>query len=101
MLIRFSFHRIGKDPSGSYSVLGDDALIIGDEALRSYLEVLESAGIPINKDKSFISSVLVEFAKRFFYKGVEITPFPIGATLSSNGDPAILSVAMDNAFHKC
>jgi len=56
--------------------------------------------IEINEAKTFKSKDLFEFAKRFFYKGTEISPFPLGAVLQSRGDVALMSVAMDNAFAK-
>lgn len=43
---------------------------------------------------------MFEFAKRFFWKGEEVTPFPTGAFLSSRGSIPGLAVALDNSFEK-
>lgn len=44
---------------------------------QSYQDVIQSLGVEISKTKSHISTDLFEFAKRFGYKGTEITPYPI------------------------
>jgi hypothetical protein len=54
----------------------------------------------LNTDKTFASKDLFEFAKRFFYKGQEISPFPLGALLASESDASVMTVAIDNAIAK-
>jgi hypothetical protein len=65
--------------TAKYAILGDDVLI-GDTSLylkyRSYLDNLD---IPVSEPKTHESKLLLEFAKRWVYKGEEITPFPIPA----------------------
>lgn len=61
-----------------YAVLGDD-IVIGDHGVaREYLTVMDQLGVSINKSKSLRSKNLsMEFAKRFYYKGEDVTPFPL------------------------
>lgn len=98
-IIRFAAYRIQqKDPV--YCVLGDDALIIGAPLFNAYVEVCNDLSIEINHSKTFNSQKLLEFAKRFFYDGKEISPFPLGAVMSSHGNVPLLSVALSNALAK-
>lgn len=83
-----------------YWVLGDDALIIGDELFNSYKNVCNLLNMKVNDSKTFRSTEMFEFAKRFFYKRKEISAFPLGAVISSNGDIARMAVAFDNARAK-
>jgi hypothetical protein len=61
-----------------YAVLGDD-LVIGDyRVAREYLALCQVIGVDVNISKSIVSDNLsLEFAKRFFYKGTEVTPVPL------------------------
>nr|UPW42242.1 MAG: putative RNA dependent RNA polymerase [Xinjiang mito-like virus 75] len=58
-----------------YAVLGDD-IVIGDSAVaKCYLVLMEDLGVKINLSKSLISaSGCCEFAKRFYHKGVDVSP---------------------------
>jgi len=64
-------------------MLGDD-ILIGDHRLaeryKAYLQDLDVAFSPL---KTHESKTLFEFAKRLFFNGVEITPFPIHAVKSA------------------
>lgn len=66
-----------------YYLLGDDILICDEELARVYQEIIKSLCVEISAPKSFISNNFFEIAKRQFYKGVEITPFPISALKES------------------
>jgi hypothetical protein len=61
-----------------YAVLGDD-IVIGDHNVADqYVRLMEAFGVGIGFYKSVISNNLsLEFAKRFFYKGEEVTPLPL------------------------
>jgi len=83
-----------------YALLGDDLLLVGSDLFRGYRSVIESAKMILNDTKTFRSKDLFEFAKRFYYKGEEITPFPIGAVLTSESSIPSLAVSIDNAFAK-
>jgi hypothetical protein len=61
-----------------YAVLGDD-IVIGDHNVADqYVRLMKEFGVGIGFHKSVISNNLsLEFAKRFFYKGEEVTPLPL------------------------
>lgn len=79
-----------------YAVLGDD-VVIGDRGVAlEYVRIMEEIGVNIGFHKSIISkNRSLEFAKRFFYKGVEVTPLPLVAIavswLSVNGIPEVVN----------
>jgi hypothetical protein len=79
-----------------YAVLGDDVVIGHRGVANEYTKVMEEIGVNIGFHKSIISkNRSLEFAKRFFYKGVEVTPLPLVAIavswISVNGLPEILT----------
>nr|UUW21457.1 MAG: RNA-dependent RNA polymerase [Guiyang mito-like virus 14] len=83
-----------------YAVLGDD-VVIGDRYVAAqYVEIMDTLGVEIGFSKSIISKNLsMEFAKRFFYKGVEVTPLPLVgagvAWLGVSGVPEIVKTVKD------
>jgi len=66
-----------------YMILGDDIVIRHDETARQYREILKSLDVEINEAKTHISKDTFEFAKRWYYKGLEVSPWPIHALVSS------------------
>lgn len=67
--------------SAKYVILGDD-ILIGDSRLGAkYREIMEELGVDIAPDKTLVSSEILEFAKRYIYRGIEISPFPISAVI--------------------
>jgi hypothetical protein len=59
-----------------YAVLGDDVVIWSASVAKRYKSVMESLSVQINMTKTITSSTghtRVEFAKRLFYQGVEIS----------------------------
>jgi len=68
----------GKGPL-PYRILGDDIVIMDKKIASSYLDVMTELGVSISPTKTHQGETLFEFAKRFGYKGSEITQFPITA----------------------
>ena len=67
-----------------YCLLGDD-IVIGDRIVgEMYLRVMASLGVEVSELKTHKSPDLFEFAKRLFYKGHEISPFPLSALKESS-----------------
>lgn len=65
--------------TAKYAILGDD-ILVGDTALyREYRKVLSDLDVPVSEAKTHESKILCEFAKRWIYRGEEISPFPIPA----------------------
>jgi hypothetical protein len=80
----------------AYAVLGDDVVIAHRGVALEYTRLMEDFGVNIGFHKSIISkNRSLEFAKRFFYKGVEVTPLPLVAIavswISVNGVPEVLT----------
>lgn len=61
-----------------YLVLGDD-IVIGDiRVARLYKSIIRTLGVSISAPKSLVSNNLtLEFAKRFYYKGMDVSPISI------------------------
>jgi len=73
-----------------YVLLGDD-ILIGDSRIGElYQERIRSLGIGISASKSYISSEVCEFAKRYLYRGVEVTPYPVSSVVGNLGDVSLL-----------
>jgi hypothetical protein len=64
-------------PFTGYKVLGDD-VVINDKAVgETYLNYLSIFDIPVSLEKTMVSEDTYEFAKRWFIKGIEVSPFPV------------------------
>lgn len=79
-----------------YAVLGDDLVIAHPKVAREYVLFMEKIGVEINRYKSLRSRNLsFEFAKRFFWKGEDITPLPLsgftGGWLGLSAVPEIIN----------
>jgi hypothetical protein len=61
-----------------YILLGDDLVISGSRLSSSYKEIINDLGMKISKTKTIESEDSFEFAKRFYVKGVDYSPLPIG-----------------------
>lgn len=57
-----------------YAVLGDDVVICNRKVAKEYLKVLRILDVECNLSKSIISGHALEFAKRFYYKSVDVSP---------------------------
>jgi hypothetical protein len=63
----------------NYAVLGDD-LVIGDRLVaEAYQEILDYLGVKCGIHKSIVSpsGTALEFAKKTFYKGTDVSPVPL------------------------
>lgn len=74
--------RVGiKWKDAPYALLGDD-ILIGDQRLcEEYKSIILDLGLNFSPNKTFESTEFCEFAKRVFWRGKEITPFPISALI--------------------
>jgi len=87
-IVQFSAYRVGwRNWFPDYAVLGDDVVIANNAVATQYVSIMKEIGVDIGFHKSIVSSNLsLEFAKRFFYKGEEVTPFPlVGAAVGLLG----------------
>jgi hypothetical protein len=62
-----------------YALLGDDIVIANKEVAERYIGLIKGLGVEVSDSKTHVSEYLYEFAKRWVYKGDEISPFPLSA----------------------
>jgi hypothetical protein len=80
---------------------------VGDTALyKEYRRLLQLLDMPVSEMKTHNSFTLCEFAKRWIYKGEEITPFPLPAAMEAKGKyfqwiPLLLAEAHKGYSVKC
>jgi len=79
LLVSYIESKVGNKHSNEFFILGDDIVILNNSVANKYKEILQSLGVELSISKTLSSKYLFEFAKRWFYKGVEISPFPINA----------------------
>jgi len=92
--------KVNKYPTEAYALLGDDIVIADKDIAESYQDVITSLGVDISPSKSHVSHDTFEFAKRWFHKGIEITPFPLGSLIESKGKYTLISETLRDAFRK-
>jgi hypothetical protein len=83
ILIRSCFQEIGIKPEKKYLVLGDDVVIANRSVARLYVKRLTELGVKTAPMKSLVSRDTIEFAKRIWRKGEEISPIPISGFIST------------------
>jgi len=63
-----------------YRILGDDIVIANDQVAAEYEKVItQILGVSISPTKTHVSKDTYELAKRWYFKGTEVTPFPVVA----------------------
>jgi hypothetical protein len=77
-----------------YKMLGDDIVIMDRALAYKYLEVMTQLGVEISETKTHESKILFEFAKRFGFRGTEITQFPITALIENIRNYTLLSAVL-------
>jgi hypothetical protein len=78
-IVQFAAYRAGwRVWFPDYAVLGDDVVIANGDVAHQYVRFMKEVGVDIGFHKSIVSDNLsLEFAKRFFFQGEEVTPFPL------------------------
>jgi hypothetical protein len=63
----------------NYAVLGDDIVIYNKSVAHKYLEIIRDLGVECGLAKSVLSykGIGLEFAKKTFYRGVNVSPTPL------------------------
>lgn len=98
-IVQFAAWRCGhRSWFNYYAVLGDDIVIADRNVAHQYLFIMKELGVKIVFHKSIISNNLsLEFAKRFYWKGKEVTPIPLlaiaTAFLGVSAIPEVIRVA--------
>lgn len=52
-------------------------MICDKEVAEMYKELIQKLGVDYSPSKTYESDYFFEFAKRLYFKGVEISPFPV------------------------
>jgi hypothetical protein len=60
-----------------YALLGDDIVICHKEVALEYCRLIRTIGVQWNNSKTHVSPHFFEFAKRIYWNGEDITPFPL------------------------
>nr|UPW42219.1 MAG: putative RNA dependent RNA polymerase [Yunnan mito-like virus 44] len=78
ILVQVAARRSGwNSPFLDYAVLGDDLVIANKAVAIAYLSLMKGLGVSINMDKSLVSKDgVLEFAKRLFWRGLDLSPLP-------------------------
>jgi hypothetical protein len=84
-LVQVAAWKSGVVPLGTwftgYAILGDDLVIFDRKVANEYLKIIKLIGMQVGLHKSVLSNkhecLTLEFAKRTFFKGVDISPVPI------------------------
>nr|WPH57539.1 putative RNA-dependent RNA polymerase [Rhizoctonia solani mitovirus 129] len=90
-LVQVSAWRSGVTPQGvwfrDYAVLGDDLVIFNRVVANEYIKVIRNIGMEIGLHKSVLSrhSPTLEFAKRIFHKGKDVSAVPFKEFFASLG----------------
>lgn len=75
LIVMIAALRSGKTDFKDYALLGDDIVIANTSVAEEYKKLLLDLDMPISIEKTHNSNDLYEFAKRWVYKGEEITGF--------------------------
>jgi hypothetical protein len=90
-IVQFCAYTVGFEKwFTEYAVLGDDIVIANAKVANQYLEVMRVLGVGIGLHKSLLSGAgtALEFAKRTFFKGVDVSPIPLTELVSSFNSPS-------------
>lgn len=77
LVVAIAAKRVSKPNFADYAMLGDDIVIFDSAVAESYRSIIQDLGVEISDTKTHVSIDAFEFAKRWFYKGQEVTPYPI------------------------
>lgn len=96
-IISYAAERVNINPRGKYVILGDDVVIFDAILARSYKEVMASLDVPISSEKTHVSKDTCEFAKRWMWRGTEISPLPLEAFVETVGRYHLLAGTIEDA----
>jgi hypothetical protein len=76
----------------NYAVLGDDIVIFNAKVAKRYHKIMTALGVECNLAKSIMAprGDVMEFAKRLFFKGVNISPAPLAEFHAALANPVAL-----------
>lgn len=90
LVVQYAAHLCNKYPFKEYILLGDDIVIYDNDVAAKYLQIINDLGVDISPSKSHISENCYEFAKRWFFNGIEISPIPMAGLVSNFDQPQLI-----------
>ncbi|QDW65421.1 putative RNA-dependent RNA polymerase [Rhizoctonia solani mitovirus 31] len=90
-IVQFAAYRVGyRAWFSEYGVLGDDIVLGRADVAKEYLTIMQVLGVGIGLHKSLISlsGTALEFAKKTFFKGVDVSPITLTELQASFNSPA-------------
>lgn len=90
LVVQYAAYQANQYPFNKYILLGDDIVIYDNKVADNYLQLITGLGVQISTAKSHISKDTYEFAKRWFHKGIEVSPVPINGILDNLRNPKLL-----------
>jgi len=90
-MVQYSAHRAGVVGwFVLYAVLGDDVVIADDRVARKYRALCRALGVTIGIEKSLVATGrTLEFAKRLFYNGTDISGLPMKFWAAAQGQSSV------------
>jgi len=82
-IVQLAALRAGKRFFWDYCLLGDDIVIASEEVAVQYKILCSILDMPISEQKTHVSLDTYEFAKRWIYRGVEVTGFSIAGLMET------------------
>nr|WAY16622.1 putative RNA-dependent RNA polymerase [Binucleate Rhizoctonia mitovirus 10] len=90
-IVQFAAYRAGfRSWFTEYGVLGDDIVLGNTKVAKEYLFIMRVLGVGIGLHKSLISTTgtALEFAKKTFFKGTDVSPITLTELQASFNSPA-------------
>lgn len=79
-IVRLAALRAGYSPFfWLYALLGDDIVIANDRVAQEYRTILQEIGVDVSELKTHVSQDTYEFAKRWIFRGTEVSAAPLGS----------------------
>jgi len=86
--------------TAKYVILGDDVLIGDSNLAACYRTKLDLIGVQVSLAKTYTSSQICEFAKRYLFRGEEVSPFPVSSVLDHIGEASLLVAVLTGERRK-
>lgn len=96
-LVRYC-HKLTGHPL-EYYLLGDDLVIRDPETAAVYRKLLGKLGVKVSESKS-LTGETIEFAKRLFHRGVEVSPVPVPMIHATIKDRGLLSECVSRLLQR-
>nr|DAC76945.1 TPA_inf: RNA-dependent RNA polymerase [Entomophthora muscae mitovirus 6] len=100
IVVYASAKSVGKRRFIGYALLGDDIVIADREVAEKYLEIMTELGVQISPTKSHVSAHSFEFAKQWYHKGKQVSPFPMAGLQEVGSKYHLLFAFLEDLHHK-